>query len=348
MRRWLIVLTASALASGCIPPGGEDYRIRSGSTPASDPTDIDATANPRAPVIIPEREIVEETPSWSPAAVSNNARRVDSAVYIVQPGDSLFAIAGKTGAGATAIADANSLTPPYILKAGQRLDIPGGLFHRVGAGETGIAIARAYGVSWAEVVALNKLPPPYVLQVGQNLRLPDAASPVPANTDLTPEQRAAAFSLNIDDIVTGGRPAQASAAIIPPVATSYAGAFGWPVNGTLLSRYGSLGGGRVNDGINIGAGEGTPVTAAGDGVIVYAGNEIGVFGGLVLVDHGGGWVTAYGHLGTINVGLGDRVKRGQLLGGVGDTGYVDTPQLHFEIRKDRKPLDPLTKLPARG
>ena len=117
-------------------------------------------------------------------------------------------IAGKTGAGATAIADANSLTPPYILKAGQRLDIPGGLFHRVGAGETGIAIARAYGVSWAEVVALNKLPPPYVLQVGQNLRLPDAASPVPVNTDLTPEQRAAAFSLNIDDIVTGGRPAQ--------------------------------------------------------------------------------------------------------------------------------------------
>lgn len=348
MRRWLIVLMASALASGCIPPGGEDYRIRSGSTPASEPGDIDATANPRTPVIIPEREIVEETPSWSPAAVSNNAKRVDSAVYIVQPGDSLFAIASKTGAGATAIADANSLTPPYILKAGQRLDIPGGLFHRVGAGETGIAIARAYGVSWAEVVALNKLPPPYVLQVGQNLRLPDAASPVPVNTDLTPEQRAAAFSLNIDDIVTGGRPAQTSAAIIPPVTTSYSGAFGWPVNGTLLSRYGSLGGGRVNDGINIGAGEGTPVTAAGDGVIVYAGNEIGVFGGLVLVDHGGGWVTAYGHLGTINVGLGDRVKRGQLLGGVGDTGYVDTPQLHFEIRKDRKPLDPLTKLPARG
>ncbi|MBK8373720.1 peptidoglycan DD-metalloendopeptidase family protein [Sphingorhabdus sp.] len=346
MRSLLIVLTASALASGCIPRGGEDYRIRSGSS--SENPDVDATANPRAPVIVPEREIVEETPSWSPAAVQNNARRVDAAVYIVQPGDSLFAIANKSGAGATAIAEANGLTPPYMLKAGQRLNIPGGLFHRVGAGETGIAIARAYGVSWTDVVSLNKLPPPYVLQVGQNLRLPDGAAAVPVTGEPSPEQRAASFSLNIDDIVTGGQPAQASLPALPPIAANFAGAFGWPVNGTLVSRYGSQGGGRVNDGINIGAGEGAPVASAGDGVVAYAGNEIGVYGGLVLIDHGGGWVTAYGHLGTINVARGDRIKRGQLLGGVGDTGYVDTPQLHFEIRKDRKPLDPLTKLPARS
>jgi murein DD-endopeptidase MepM/ murein hydrolase activator NlpD len=108
-----------------------------------------------------------------------------------------------------------------------------------------------------------------------------------------------------------------------------------------------MGGGRVNDGIKIAGAAGAPVAAAGDGVVVYAGNEIAVLGGLVLVDHGGGWMTAYGHLGTLNVAKGDRIVRGQRLGGVGETGYADTPQLHFEIRKDRNPIDPLTKLAAR-
>jgi murein DD-endopeptidase MepM/ murein hydrolase activator NlpD len=81
--------------------------------------------------------------------------------------------------------------------------------------------------------------------------------------------------------------------------------------------------------------------------VVYSGNEIGVFGGLVLVDHGDGWITAYGHLGQLSVVRGNRIKKGQAIGSVGDTGYVTQPQLHFEIRKDRKPLDPLTKLSAR-
>ncbi len=338
------LLLGIALA-GCIPRGGEDYRIRSGSLPADDSSD--ATAYPREPVMVPEREVVAETPSWSPARVERNARLVEPSSYIVRPGDSLFAIASATGAGATAIAERNGLAPPYVLKSGQRLEIPGGLFHRVGAGETGIAIARAYGVSWSDVVALNRLSPPYVLQVGQNLRLPDSASAVPVSSEVSPEARAASFSLDIDSIVTGGTPARVAGApaALPP--SSFSGAFAWPLSGTVVSRFGSLGGGRVNDGIKIAGTAGAPVAAAGDGVVVYAGNEIAVLGGLVLVDHGGGWVTAYGHLGRLDVARGDRVKRGQRIGGVGDTGYADSPQLHFEIRKDRKPIDPLTKLAGR-
>ena len=66
----------------------------------------------------------------------------------------------------------------------------------------------------------------------------------------------------------------------------------------------------------------------------------------MLIDHGGGWVTAYGHLGRLDVARGDKVRVGQSLGSVGETGYVTQPQLHFEIRKNRKPLDPLTRLPV--
>jgi murein DD-endopeptidase MepM/ murein hydrolase activator NlpD len=345
----LAVTLAILLLPGCIPTAGQDYRIANsagGASYASAPVETLAE-----PVIVPEREIVAQTPSWSPAAVNRNARRVEAQSYIVKGGDTLFGIAAATGAGATAIAEANALIPPYMLKTGQRLQIPAGRFHRVGVGETGIAIARAYGINWLDVVALNRIPPPYTLQIGQNLQLPDGdteAAP-PRESGQSPEARAAAFSLDIDSIVTGGAPARAASAParIAPAPAGFAGSFAWPVAGNVVSRFGTIGGGRVNDGIKIAAPSATPVGAAGDGVVVYAGNEIAVLGGLVLVDHGGGWITAYGHLASLDVAKGQRVKRGQRLGGVGETGHVDSPQLHFEIRKDRRPLDPLTRLPGR-
>lgn len=346
-----IACLALLLLSGCIPRGGGDYRIK-----GSGDAEADSTANPQGPLIlVPEAEVVETTPSWSPATVQRNAQLASGNAYVVRSGDTLFRIGNETGAGLDAIARVNGLSSPYTLQVGQRLTIPAGLYHRVSAGETGIAIARAYGVSWSEVVSLNALAEPYILRAGQFLRLPDAASAVPIEgTPQSAQQMADAFTLDIDAIVTGSQPARPepgrpSPALATPVTapTSFAGAFGWPLVGSIVSRFGSQGGGRVNDGVNIAAALGSSVTAAGDGVVVYSGNEISVFGGLVMVDHGGGWITAYGHLGGLNVARGDRVKRGQLLGSVGDTGYVSTPQLHFEIRKDRKPVDPLTKLPAR-
>lgn len=348
MRGWLALL-ALLLLSACIPRGGDQSLQSNGD------------AKPHGPVVlIPESEVIMATPAWSPATVERNAGLVEAKSYIVRSGDTLYRIANETGAAADAIARANGLAPPYMLQVGQQLQIPAGLYHRVAAGETGIAIARAYAVPWSEVVALNDLAEPYVLRAGQFLRLPDNASAVPVNdkpqsTQTTNAQAMAdAFTLNIDDIVTGSQPARpeagrAVAVLNSPIATpaGFAGTFAWPLQGNLLGRFGSMGGGRVNDGVNIAAALGSSVGSAGDGVVVYAGNEISVFGGLVLVDHGGGWVTAYGHLGGLSVKRGDRVKRGQALGSVGDTGYVDTPQLHFEIRKDRRPVDPLTRLPAR-
>lgn len=331
MRSSLMAIASTLILTACIPRGGDDFRIQSAPNNAPDPS---------TPRITPEQQVIAETPSWSPAVVERNARRVATTSYVVRPGDSLFGIAVKTGAGATAIADANNLTPPYPLRAGDLLQIPGGLYHRVGTGETGIAIARAYSVVWADIVMLNALQPPYTLQVGQNLLLPSATPSQSPGSDSTPESLAAAFTLNIDDIVTGG-----NAAGIPPIApaaaSNFAGRFDWPVRGNIIGRFGAQGGGRVNDGVNIAALRGKAVGAAAPGVVVYSGNEIGVFGGLVLVDHGGGWMTAYGHLGGIDVAKGKRVTTGERIGVVGDTGYVTQPQLHFEVRRDRKPVNPI-------
>lgn len=353
----VLTIATLSLLSACIPPGGNDVRIRGAGAP---PPESDATANPRAPVIlVPEAEIIETTPSWNPATVERNAQIAGGTVYVVKPGDTLYRIGNATGAGADAIARANDLFPPFILQAGQSLRIPAGLYHRISAGETGIAIARAYGVKWSDLVALNGLTEPYLLRAGQFLRLPDSASaqPVPDGQIADkPDSKAIAdaFVLDIDAIISGSQPAkpelsQPAVSLGSPVAKAggFAGQYSWPVAGKVVGRFGSLGGGRVNDGIKIAAPLGAEVTAAGNGTVVYSGNEIGVLGGLVMIDHGGGWITAYGHLGQLAVKRGAKVTRGQYLGNVGETGLATTPQLHFEMRKDRKPVDPLTKLPTR-
>ena len=121
--------------------------------------------------------------------------------------------------------------------------------------------------------------------------------------------------------------------------------FAWPVRGSVLVGYGPGANGTQNDGINIAAPLGTPVLAAGDGVVAYAGNELRGFGNLILLKHEDGWTTAYAHCESILVKRGDRVRRGQPIARVGATGAVSEPQLHFELRRGTRALDPQGYLP---
>ena len=98
--------------------------------------------------------------------------------------------------------------------------------------------------------------------------------------------------------------------------------------------------GQQNDGINVAVPEGTPIKAAEDGVVAYAGNELKGYGNLVLVRHANGFVTAYAHASEMMVKRGETVKRGQVIAKAGQTGNVTAPQLHFEIRKGSTPVDP--------
>jgi murein DD-endopeptidase MepM/ murein hydrolase activator NlpD len=116
--------------------------------------------------------------------------------------------------------------------------------------------------------------------------------------------------------------------------------FRWPANGRVIAGYGPTTNGQQNDGINIALPENTPVKAAEDGVVAYAGNELKGYGNLVLVRHPNGYVTAYAHTKELLVKRGDQVKRGQVIARSGQTGNVNAPQLHFEIRKGASPLDP--------
>jgi lipoprotein NlpD len=353
-RPMMLAAVLLPLIAGCASPrpAGTDLFGRPLAQPASAPA---------APSRQPSRTVsdgnpedllagIELRPLPTPAQTSAaivvvpDARVVVARDYVVQAGDTLRGIGNRTGAGSEAIAIANALTPPYMIRAGQRLTIPAGRYHEVLTGQTGIAIARAYRVDWSAVIAENSLEPPYLLRLGQRLRLPAGAAP---SRPLTPEEQARAFTLDIDDIVTGSAPATA-VPVAPPAAPAVGTArFAWPLEGRILQRFGPAGSGRVNDGIKIAATLGAPVRAAGGGTIAYAGTEVPLLGGLILVDHGNGWISAYGHLERVAVRTGQRVESGAIIATAGESGQVQEPQLHFELRRDRRPVDPLRQLPPR-
>jgi murein DD-endopeptidase MepM/ murein hydrolase activator NlpD len=351
---------------GCIPriasPSGDhgaarpsDGGIQSGISSPAAPNAGEASVQPGD---TPD-SVTQPTPSWV-TPVAADAQTIPDSTYIVKSGDTIRSIGNRTGAGSEAIARANRIASPFVVRTGQRLKIPGGRYHLVRARQSGVAIARAYGVEWSRISDLNDLQPPYILRTGQRLLLPSAAEAA----HMSIEARAQAFNLDINDLATGSEPAIAPTATPKsPTATparplhsdvavaeprNFAGRFSWPLDGRIIQGFGSTGDGRRNDGINIAAERGDPIRAAADGVVAYAGSAIAVYGGLILIKHGDGWITAYGHAEQILVTRGQSVKRGDVIGRAGATGSVNKPQLHFEIRNKRTPVDPLRYLPAQS
>lgn len=315
---------------------------------------LSLAATPATAAAPPPSPPVEATPAATPDAVE-----VEKQTYIVKPGDTLSRIVARTGAGADAIARENDLKAPFTVRPGQKLKIPAGRYHLVGKGERGIAIARAYGVDWSRIAELNHLEEPFLLRAGERLLIPSTKEVA----KMSMEERARAFRIDIEDLVSGNepalapkakpalpvktaaRPVPASVPVAEPAASSFAGRFVWPVTGELLRRYGLQPTGGRNDGINIRAKMGDTVRAAADGVVAYAG-DLAAFGKLVLVRHGNGWLTAYGHAESLLVTRGQAVKQGQPIAKAGASGSAREPQLHFEIRDGRKPVNPLSWLPA--
>jgi len=123
--------------------------------------------------------------------------------------------------------------------------------------------------------------------------------------------------------------------------------FRWPVRGRIISDFGAKPGGGKNEGVNLAVPEGTPVKSADDGTVIYSGNELKGYGNLILLRHKEGWVSAYAHNSELKVKRGDKVRRGDVVALAGATGSVSQPQVHFELRKGNKPVDPLKYLPKR-
>ena len=221
--------------------------------------------------------------------------------------------------------------------------------HVVAAGDTLSKIAHYYHKPVSEIIKGNNIQANATLNVGDRLVIPGAATPAAKPSAPGP---AAQAKPAVSAAVKENEPVQSTSAVTTAPDTPNKDAaklaegtgalpkFRWPANGRIIAGYGLTTNGQQNDGINIALPENTPVKAAEDGVVAYAGNELKGYGNLILVRHANGYVTAYAHAKELLVKRGDQVKRGQVIARSGQTGNVNAPQLHFEIRKGVSPLDP--------
>ena len=265
-----------------------------------------AVLRPGQRVVIPRYVSASAAPVPPPVmAPQAAASRSAENVHIVEPGESLIGIARKHGVSLTALAHANKIEPYAKISIGDKLIIPGG---RPVAERHGPApkLAQAPQVAQPRTVPAQKV----ASVPAQNARV------------ATPEQ-------HTPETVTKTAEAAGS---IP--------SFRWPVKGRIIAAFGAKSNGATNDGINLAVPEGTPIKAADDGVVAYAGNELKGYGNLVLIRHANGFVSAYANASELLVKRGDTIKRGQVIAHAGQTGNVNSPQLHFEIRKGSTPVDP--------
>lgn len=240
------------------------------------------------------------------------------------------------------------------------------------AGDTLYSLSRKYSVPVNDLAVMNNISAPFALSVGQKLKVPDLASAPVRVAASAPAVKSAPVATHVQSkygtppatpkvaektnvpkgIAKGAQPVKHTQQKIssdpnkklPSIAARSSSKFSWPVRGKILSHYGAKSGGLFNDGINIGASRGTPVKAAENGVVAYAGNEVKGMGNLVIIQHSGGWMTVYAHMDSMSVRRGARVSVGQKIGTVGATGKVDQSQLHFEIRKGTKAYNPSSYL----
>ena len=287
-------------------------------------------------------------------------------------GETVESIARKHGVPVTALMQTNGIREPGQIRPGQRLVIPryvstspksaptyaaqpkaGGSVHVVKAGDTLMSISRGTGVTVAALAKTNHIDSSKKLSVGDRLTIPQGGHQVaaaqPSAAPKVAEIRTAPAEKKIK--VASAAPAQTvhvakeepqtTETVVKAAEPSGAmPSFRWPARGRVIAGFGSKPNGAQNDGINLAVPEGTPIKAADDGVVAYAGNELKGYGNLVLIRHANGYVSAYAHARELLVKRGDTIKRGQVIAHAGQTGNVTSPQLHFEIRKGSTPVDP--------
>ena len=224
-------------------------------------------------------------------------------------------------------------------------------------GETLYRIATRHGISPLDLAMWNRIAPPYTIYPGQRLRLtppaprrdpPPAARPstppVAGPRPSTPSPARPQPPATRPPASTGGRPGNQTTPPPAPPAAAAAFAWRWPADGNLIGRF--VAGDPTRQGIGIAGAAGSPVRAAADGVVVYSGSGLVGYGELIIVKHDEQWLSAYGHNRARLVNEGQRVRAGEQIAEMGRSGAA-RDMLHFEIRFNGRPQDPLAYLPKR-
>lgn len=270
---------------------------------------VGCTSSPRGGVQVVDR-------AHGGASASTQQRQpVSSGAYRVERGDTLYSIAFRFGWDWKALAMRNNIAPPYVIRPGQTIRFEGQ------QGSAPVIVAQP-STSTTTVVTPVVVTRPSVGQAATPVQTPISTSKPPLVT--TPATTPATTK-------------------VTPVARSAKG-WAWPASGVLIGKFSSNG--SLNKGVDIAGELGQPVLAAADGSVVYAGSGLRGYGELVIIKHSDTYVSAYGHNRKLLVREGQQVKVGQNIAEMGSTG-TDRVKLHFEIRRQGKPVDPLQYLPSR-
>ena len=225
--------------------------------------------------------------------------------HVVAEGETLTGIANRAEVPLVVIAQANGLAEPYMVKAGQKLLIPRQRNHIVKQGETAFGIALEYGIPYAQIALANGLNEQGSIRSGQRLIIPAI---LPRREDGLADPAAPYFNR--------------------------------PHDGEILLGWQRRLDGGGHEGLDIALSTGDMVRASAGGTVLFAGAEPKRFGMLVVLDHGNGWQSRYGHLARVTVNAGDAVNTGERIGIGGQGGVATRPELHFEITQGGKPVDP--------
>ncbi len=304
------------------------------------------------------------------------------AEYKARPGDTVYGIARTFNVSPAQLAHLNAMTSPYAIIPGQIVRLPATPTRVVAPPyqpampvsqpeyQIRTAAATPAAVMASPVPPYESGMPPSSSPSGLVVE-PVTASPLPApvSSAVLPPAGVPSSEISSSGASSAAIPSAVPVWAPPPVAPPAlppalapdmtpmhaaglppraSDKFVWPVSGPVVSSYGPRQGGLHNDGINIKAPKGAPVRAADNGVVAYAGSELKGFGNLVLIRHADRWMTAYAHMDRVLVKSGQKVRQGESIGAVGDSGSVDSPQLHFEVRRGSEALNPVPYLKRQG
>jgi len=246
----------------------------------------------------------------------------------------LLAACSSTPKNGVNVVDRNGVAQRPAVTTGQ---------YAVRRGDTLFSIAFRYGWDWKALAARNNIAAPFTIVPGQVIRFDGRSGSQPAgatSTTVVSSSSGSKTTVIKRPGTVASTPAPAPALPAGPAPKGW----GWPSNGILIGKFSSNG--SLNKGIDIAGDLGQPVLAASDGSVVYAGSGLRGYGELIIIKHSDTYVSAYGHNRRLLVREGQQVKVGQTIAEMGSTG-TDRVKLHFEIRRQGKPVDPLQFLPRR-